>query len=56
MISTLGTKDLKKRVGLSWFDVPEKIQTEDAGESVMLSEGLLLFTHLTKETERETSI
>lgn len=56
MISTLSNTDVKRRVGLSWFDIPETIQTVDTSRSVILSEGLLLFTHLTKKTEKGTSI
>ena len=56
MIMTLSNSDVRNRVRLSWFDVPETIQRGDAGPGVSLSEGLLLFSHLTKEKEREVSI
>jgi len=56
MISALINADVKKRLRLSWFDVPETIQTVDADQSVLLSQGLLLFTHTTTETEKEASI
>jgi len=56
MISSLTTAEADKRIGLSWFDVPETIRTSDTGYGIMLSEGLLLFTHLAQEKERERSI
>jgi tetratricopeptide (TPR) repeat protein len=56
MISTLSSSDVNRRVGVSWFDVPETIQSADTDQSVILSEGMLLFTHLKTETDRETSI
>ena len=56
MISALINADVKKRLRLSWFDIPETIQTVDADQSVLLSQGLLLFTHTTTETEKEASI
>ena len=56
MISTLSSSDVNRRVGVSWFDVPETIQSADTDQSIILSEGMLLFTHLKTETDRETSI
>jgi hypothetical protein len=56
MISSLSSADIRRRVGLSWFDVAEKIQTTGTDQDVTLSEGLLLFTHLKGKMEREESI
>ena len=56
MISTLSNTDIKRRVGLSWFDVPETIRTTNVDQGVALSEGLLIFSRLLTETEKEVSI
>lgn len=56
IITTLSNADVKSRVGLSWFDVPETIRIANAEQGVVLSEGLLLFTHLVTEMEKEISI
>ena len=56
MIMELSSSDLKPRVRLSWFDVPEKIQGADLDQAVMRSEGLHLFTHIPTKTDKEVSI
>ena len=56
MIARLSDENVNRRVGVSWFDVPERLQTANTKQSVTLSEGLLLFTHLKSGTEREKSI
>ncbi len=56
MIVENSTQNLGKQVKLSWFDSPETIQKSDNASGVMLSEGLLLFGHLTTESEREITI
>jgi len=49
-------RDVRSQVKLSWFDVPETITKHDAGQGVELPEGLLIFSRLTTETEKEVSI
>ncbi len=49
-------KDVENQVKLSWFDVPETITKHDAEQGVELSEGLLIFSRLITETEKEVSI
>lgn len=56
IINSLTTTDIKSRVRMSWFDVPEAIKRDDADPGVNLSEGLLLFSQLFQEKEKEVSI
>ena len=56
MIMKMSDSDIKKQVRLSWFDVPETLQGQDGTSAVELSEGLLLFSRLRPEQEKEVSI
>jgi tetratricopeptide (TPR) repeat protein len=56
MITQMSDSDLKKQVRLSWFDVPETMQGQDGTPAVELSEGLLLFSRLRPEQEKEVAI
>ena len=56
MMSGISRTDIEDRVGLSWFDAPERIQRFENDQLHILSEGLLLFTHQVEQRERETSI
>lgn len=56
MISKSSTTDVKNQVRLSWFDAPEIIKGDDTASGVELSKGLLLFSRLITEEEREVSI
>ena len=55
MISDIN-RDVENQVKLSWFDVPETITKRDTEKGVELSEGLLIFSRLLTETEKEVSI
>jgi tetratricopeptide (TPR) repeat protein len=56
MISKNSNTDVKTQVRLSWFDAPETIKRDDTESGVELSEGLLLFSRLITEKEKEVSI
>ncbi len=56
MISKNSSTDVSNQVRLSWFDEPETIKRSDTASGVELSEGLLLFSRLITEKEREVSI
>lgn len=56
LISALTDTDVQYRLGLSWFDEPEIVRSADSHEWVILSEGLLMFTHRAMQTDKETSI
>ncbi len=56
MIIQMSDSDIKKQVRLSWFDAPETLQGQDGTSAVELSEGLLLFSRLRPEQEKEVSI
>ena len=56
MILKNSTTDVRNRVKLSWFDVPETITRHGAAAGVELSEGLLMFSRQIHEKEKEVSI
>ncbi len=56
MILKMSDSDIKKQVRLSWFDAPETLQGQDGASAVELSEGLLLFSRLRPEQEKEVAI
>ncbi len=56
LILNASNTDLRKQVRLSWFDVPETIKTGDSAPGIELAEGLLLFSRLSTEIEKEVSI
>ena len=56
MILKNSNTDVRNQVRLSWFDVPETIKRNDTVPGIDLSEGLLLFSHLITEKEKEVSI
>lgn len=49
-------KDISDRVKLSWFDVPEFIQSQNGKMEGSLSESVLLFSQLPVNLNKETSI
>ena len=56
MILKNSNTDVRNQVRLSWFDAPETIKRNDTVPGIDLSEGLLLFSHLITEKEKEVSI
>lgn len=56
MILKNSKADIRSRVKLSWFDVPEKIKRHGVASGVEFSEGLLLFSRQINGKEKEVSI
>ncbi len=56
MIVQNSKTDVAGQVRLSWFDAPETIEKRDSISGVELSEGLLLFSRLITENNKEVSI
>ncbi|MBT8347685.1 MAG: tetratricopeptide repeat protein [Desulfofustis sp.] len=49
-------KDVSDRVKLSWFDIPERIESTNGESEGILSESILLFSHVPVNFNKETSI
>jgi tetratricopeptide (TPR) repeat protein len=56
MIVQNSNTDVADQVRLSWFDAPETIERNNTVSGIKLSEGLLFFSRLTTENQKEVSI
>ena len=56
MIVQNSNRDVSDQVRLSWFDAPETIERNNSVSGIELSEGLLFFSRLTTENQKEVSI
>ncbi len=56
MIVHNSNRDVSDQVRLSWFDAPETIEKNTGVSGIELSEGLLFFSRLTTENQKEVSI